>query len=103
MAPYWAQKFGNPHSQGHRFGWEAREAVETARGQVADLIRADDEEIVFLSGATESCNLAIHGVAAAARDRRHVVTVATAAIVAILEASVDLVILAIKQRAARHG
>ena len=77
MAPYWAQKFGNPHSQGHRFGWEAREAVETARGQVADLIRADDEEIVFLSGATESCNLAIHGVAAAARDRRHVVTVAT--------------------------
>lgn len=77
MAPYWAQKFGNPHSQGHRFGWEAREAVETARGQVADLIRADDEEIVFLSGATESCNLAIRGVAAAARDRRHVVTVAT--------------------------
>ena len=77
MAPYWAQKFGNPHSQGHRFGWEAKEAVETARGQVADLIRADDEEIVFLSGATESCNLAIRGVAAAARDRRHVVTVAT--------------------------
>ena len=77
MAPYWAQRFGNPHSQDHHFGWEAREAVEVARGQVADLIGADDEEIVFLSGATESCNLAIRGVADATHDRRQVVTVAT--------------------------
>ena len=77
MEPYWSEKFGNPHSQGHRFGWDAREAVEAARSKVADLISADDDEIVFVSGATESCNLAIRGVAAAARERRHVLTVAT--------------------------
>ena len=78
MAPYWSECFGNPHSQGHRFGWEARQAVELARGQVADLIGADDDEIVFVSGATESCNLAIRGVAgASASKRRQIITVAT--------------------------
>lgn len=78
MAPYWSECFGNPHSQGHRFGWEARQAVELARGQVADLIGADDDEIVFVSGATESCNLAIRGVAGtSAGKRRQIVTVAT--------------------------
>lgn len=78
MAPYWSECFGNPHSQGHRFGWEARQAVELARGQVADLIGADDDEIVFVSGATESCNLAIRGVAGASSGkRRQIVTVAT--------------------------
>ena len=78
MAPYWSERFGNPHSQGHRFGWEARQAVERARGQVADLIGADDDEIVFVSGATESCNLAIRGVAGASvGKRRQIVTVAT--------------------------
>ena len=77
MAPYWTEIFGNPHSRGHRFGWDAREAVELARGQVADLIGADDDEIVFVSGATESCNLALRGVAATAGKRRHVVTLAT--------------------------
>ena len=80
MQPYWTERFGNPHSEGHAFGWEAREAVELARSKVADLIGADDEEIVFVSGATESCNLALRGVAAASVDneqRRQIITVAT--------------------------
>lgn len=77
MAPYWDQAFGNPHSTGHRFGWEAKEAADVARGQVADFIGAEDSEIFFVSGATESCNLAIRGLAAAAKDRTHVVTVRT--------------------------
>ena len=77
MQPYWSDMFGNPHSDGHSFGWEARQAVSLARSQVADLIGADDDEIVFVSGATESCNLAIRGVALAAGKRRHIVTVAT--------------------------
>ncbi len=78
MTPYWSERFGNPHSEGHPFGWEARRAVEHARGQVADLIGADDEEVVFVSGATESCNLAIRGVAeAVAGGRRQIITVAT--------------------------
>ena len=81
MAPYWNVKFGNPHSEGHHFGWDARAAVTAARAEVAALIGADDDEIVFTSGATESCNLAIRGVAqAAASDhnrRRKIITVAT--------------------------
>lgn len=77
MAPYWSEAFGNPHSAGHGFGWAAREAVEHARAQVADFIGADDGEIFFVSGATESCNLAIRGIAATAGERRHVVTAAT--------------------------
>ena len=81
MAPFWNSKFGNPHSEGHRYGWDARAAVSAARSEVAALIGADDDEIVFTSGATESCNLAIRGVAyAATRDhnrRRRVITVAT--------------------------
>lgn len=79
MAPFWGTKFGNPHSQGHRYGWDARDAVTAARADVAALIGADDDEIVFTSGATESCNLAIRGVArAAAGDRRRkIITVAT--------------------------
>ena len=80
MQPYWTQRFGNPHSEGHAFGWEAREAVGVARSKVADLIGADDDEIVFVSGATESCNLALRGVAAALgvnAERRQIITVAT--------------------------
>lgn len=71
MQPYWTQDFGNPHSEGHLYGWQARRAVERARSQVADFIGADDSEIIFLSGATESCNLALRGAVNAARgDRR---------------------------------
>ena len=73
--PYWAENFGNPHSEGHRFGWEAREAVEFARSQVAVLIGADDNEVIFVSGATESCNLALRGIAT--NKRRQIITLAT--------------------------
>lgn len=77
MKPYWSDAFGNPHSAGHRYGWEASEAVEVARGQVADFIGADESEVIFVSGATESCNLAIRGVAPGRDGRRHVVTART--------------------------
>ena len=77
MAPYWADAFGNPHSASHGFGWEARQAVDCAREQVADFINAEDADILFVSGATESCNLAIRGIAATVEGRRHVVTVCT--------------------------
>ena len=81
MAPYWRTRFGNPHSDGHRYGWDARAAVTAARAEVAASIGADDEEITFTSGATESCNLAIRGVvhaaAAAKTGRTKIITVAT--------------------------
>ena len=59
MAPYWTQDFGNPHSEGHIFGWKSKQAVEAARAQVANFLNAYDDEIIFTSGATESCNLAL--------------------------------------------
>lgn len=67
--------FGNPASRSHLYGWKAEEAVETARRQVADLINADPREIVWTSGATESDNLAIKGVAHFYREQgRHIIT-----------------------------
>ena len=77
MQPYWTQDFGNPHSEGHSFGWNARQAVGRARSQVANFIGADDDEIVFVSGSTESCNLALRGVAAASDHRRQIITLTT--------------------------
>ena len=78
MLPWFSEKFGNPHSRDHRHGWEAEEAVEAARAQVAALIGAQAREIVFTSGATESNNLAIKGCARALRaERPHVVTCVT--------------------------
>src|SRR5512145_460339 len=78
MMPYFTEKFGNPHSRNHPYGWEAEEAVEKAREQVAELIHADPREIVFTSGATESNNLAIAGVARFYKDRKnHIVTAVT--------------------------
>ncbi|MEP7116188.1 MAG: aminotransferase class V-fold PLP-dependent enzyme, partial [Acidobacteriota bacterium] len=78
MLPYFGQAFGNPSSRQHAFGWQADEAVERARQQVAQLVGARAKEIVFTSGATEANTLAIRGAVAARRDRgAHVVTVAT--------------------------
>ena len=79
MQPYWTQDFGNPHSEGHQYGWNARRAVEHGRSQVANLIGADDDEIVFTSGATESCNIALRGTATTdpLNGRRQIITLAT--------------------------
>ena len=86
MLPFFTEKFGNAASKHHRLGWEARDAVERARKQVAALVGAGSKDIVFTSGATEANNLAIKGAAAARRgpstppgtgQRDHLVTVST--------------------------
>src|SRR5512139_2122048 len=78
MIPYLTEKFGNPASRSHSFGWTADEAVERAREQVAALVNADPKEIVWTSGATESNNLALKGAAHFYADKgKHIVTVQT--------------------------
>jgi cysteine desulfurase len=88
MLPFFTERFGNPHSKQHVFGWDARDATDTARAQVAALLNATAGEITFTSGATESSNLALKGVVearraaglgaeASATAANHVVTVAT--------------------------
>ncbi|XP_075211622.1 nfs1 cysteine desulfurase [Lycorma delicatula] len=78
MLPYLTSFYGNPHSRTHAYGWESEEAVEKARKQVADLIGGHPKEIVFTSGATESNNIAVKGVARFyASRKKHVVTTQT--------------------------
>ncbi len=82
MLPYFTERFGNPHSRSHAYGADSADAVEKGRAEVASLIGADSREIIITSGATESNNLALKGVAQFSRDRRkggrdHIVTVVT--------------------------
>jgi len=78
MLPHLTEQFGNPHSRTHLYGWESEAAVEVARKQVAELVGANPKEIIFTSGATESNNLAIKGIANFYKGRKnHIVTTQT--------------------------
>jgi cysteine desulfurase len=78
MIPYLTEKFGNPASRSHSFGWDAEEAVENARVEVAKLLNCDAKEIIWTSGATESDNLAIKGAAQFYKSKgKHLITVKT--------------------------
>jgi len=78
MLPYMTSFYGNPHSRTHAYGWESEAAMETSREQVADLINADPKEIIFTSGATESNNISVKGVARFYKGKKnHVITTQT--------------------------
>jgi cysteine desulfurase len=78
MMPYLTEKFGNPHSRSHSYGWDAEEGVETARSHIAELLGGKSKEVIFTSGATESNSLAIKGVARFYGDKKnHIITTNT--------------------------
>src|ERR1041385_5945236 len=78
MLPYFSEKFGNPSSRTHAFGWTAAQAVEDAREKVAQTINCETQEIIFTSGSTEAINLAIKGIFSAyKRKGKHIVTCKT--------------------------
>tara|TARA_B100000029_G_scaffold268656_2_gene264108 strand:+ start:4366 stop:5520 length:1155 start_codon:yes stop_codon:yes gene_type:complete len=78
MLPWLKDKFGNPESRNHYYGWEASDAIELAREEISKLIGSDSKEIIFTSGATESNNLAIQGVANGLKQKgNHIITVKT--------------------------
>jgi len=78
MLPFMMGKYGNPHSKTHKFGWETENAVEEARSHIAELIGASPKEIIFTSGATESNNMALKGVAHFNKGRKnHLITTQT--------------------------
>ena len=78
MLPFFAEQFGNPHSRTHAYGWEAETAVDEARHHIADLVGAQSKDIVFTSGATESNNMLIKGIAKFHQaKRRHLITTQT--------------------------
>ena len=90
MLPYFTEKFGNPHSGSHYYGWEAAEAVEVARAQGAAAIGAAPEEIYFTSGATEANNLALKGVTRFYRDKKNHIITCVSEHPCILDSALDL-------------
>ncbi len=90
MMPYFTEHYGNPASRNHYFGWVANEAVEIAREQIADMINSSSSEIVFTSGATESNNLALRGIARMYGDQGHHIITVTTEHKAVLDTCADL-------------